>query len=194
MLAAAGLLLVVAIPVAVGVPAGTRWKHKSDAVTTTAAIVSTAPPAAATGASAVGGASVQSASSLWQPKVGTSWQIVLSKAIKVNNGQVTPNVDVYDVDLFDTDAATISALKKAGKKVVCYFSAGSYEDWRPDAKSWNQADLGKGLDGWAGERWANVGAASVRNVMKSRIKMASQKGCDAIDPDNVDGYVSTTET
>jgi hypothetical protein len=29
----------------------------------------------------------------------------------------------------------------------------------------------------------------VRDIMKRRIKMAKEKSCDGIDPDNVDGYV-----
>src|SRR4051812_22267963 len=42
------------------------------------------------------------------------------------------DVDMYDVDLFDTPKATIDALKKQGTKVTCYFSAGTYEGWRTD--------------------------------------------------------------
>jgi len=44
-------------------------------------------------------------------------------------------MQIYDVDLFDSTAAQIATYKKAGKKVVCYFSAGSFEDWQSDAKS-----------------------------------------------------------
>src|SRR3712207_7368747 len=35
--------------------------------------------------------------------------------------------------LFDTDPATVAALRADGRRVMCYFSAGSWEDWRPDA-------------------------------------------------------------
>lgn len=130
--------------------------------------------------------------SLWHPEVGESWQIVLLKPIKADSGgSYTPdNVAVYDLDVFDNDVETFKALQDAGKKIICYFSAGSYEDWRSDAGDWDQNDLGKELDGWPGERWVKLSSPTVRNVMKKRIALAASKGCDAIDPDNVDGYVS----
>ena len=40
---------------------------------------------------------------------------------------------VYIVDGEETPAATVAALHAAGRKVVCYLSAGSWEDWRSDA-------------------------------------------------------------
>jgi len=38
------------------------------------------------------------------------------------------------------------------------------------------------------ENWVDIKSNAVWQVMKERIKMASDKGCDAIDPDNMDGY------
>lgn len=93
-------------------------------------------------------------------------------------------------DLFDNHISTFKTLQDSGKKVICYFSAGSYEDWREDKGEWDDKDLGKGLEGWAGEKWVNVSSPNVHKVMKERINLAWRKGCDAIDPDNVDGYVS----
>jgi hypothetical protein len=96
---------------------------------------------------------------------------------------------VIDIDLFDNDAATIQALAK-NKKVICYFSAGSREDWRPDAINFTSADYGKKMgDPWKGENWANVTSDNVRKIMKARIELAKSKGCHAVDPDNVDGFV-----
>jgi hypothetical protein len=46
------------------------------------------------------------------------------------------------------------------------------------------------LDGWPGERWLRLGSENVRRIMKGRVELAGQKGCDGVDPDNVDGYVS----
>ncbi|CAJ0548359.1 Ff.00g019720.m01.CDS01 [Fusarium sp. VM40] len=127
--------------------------------------------------------------SLWQPEVGASWQIILLKPIEVHTDtKIEPDVEIFDLDLYDNDASTFAALKKLGKKVICYFSAGSYENWRDDKKDFHEADLGKPLDGWPGERWLNVSSPNVRSIMKKRIEMAAKKGCDAIDPDNVDGF------
>lgn len=129
--------------------------------------------------------------SIWQPEVGAAWQIILIKPIEISDdGKVTPDVDIYDIDLYDNDESTFSALQKAGKKVICYFSAGSWEDWRDDKDDFDDADLGDELDGWPDERWLNVSSPAVRTIIKKRIEYAAKKGCDAIDPDNVDGFVS----
>lgn len=124
----------------------------------------------------------------WTPKVNDTWQIILSHPPAVSDA-VTPDVSVFDVDLFDTPAATIAKLRSRGKKVLCYFSAGSYENWRPDARDFSTSDLGKNLDDWPGEKWVKLGNENVRGIMKKRIQMAHEKGCDGLDPDNVDGYV-----
>ncbi|KAF2109266.1 glycoside hydrolase superfamily, partial [Lophiotrema nucula] len=123
---------------------------------------------------------------------GASWDILLSKGDAIGNVKqqvAEQNFQVIDLDLFDTDAATISDLK-ATKQVICYFSAGSREDWRPDAGDFKDGDTGKGLDGWQGESWVNVKSENVRDIMKKRIRMAAENGCSAVDPDNVDGFVS----
>ena len=92
------------------------------------------------------------------------------------------------IDLFDNDANTILALRAAGTKVLCYFSAGSHEDWRDDWTTPAPGDIGSDLDGWEGEQWANIRSSTVRKIMASRIALAQEKGCDAVDPDNIDGY------
>jgi hypothetical protein len=128
---------------------------------------------------------------IWQPAVNASWQIILSKTIVLDTSatSVVPNVDIYDIDLFLTPQATIDTLHKLGKKVICYFSAGSYEPDRPDSGQFQNKDMGKGLDGWPGERWLNLKSQNVRNIMTSRLQLAAQKKCDGVDPDNTDAYV-----
>lgn len=129
---------------------------------------------------------------IWKPKVGQTWQIVLLQPLNLSPDATTvsPDVDIYDIDLFTNNQSTIDALHRMGKKVICYFSAGSYEPGRPDSKQFTEKDQGKGLEGWPGERWLRLDSANVRNIMSKRIDLAAQKKCDAIDPDNVDGFVS----
>lgn len=127
---------------------------------------------------------------VWQPAVGTKWQIIL----KADDGEpVTTSVDapIYDIDLFDNNKTVIAALQKKGRKVICYFSAGSYENWRPDASDFLASDKGKNLDGWPGEKWLNVSSPNVRKIMQARLDIAVTKGCDGVDPDNIDGYDNT---
>jgi endo-alpha-1,4-polygalactosaminidase (GH114 family) len=131
----------------------------------------------------------------WTPKVNDTWQITLLKPplVAADLSSTTPDVAIFDVDLFDTPAETVKTLHGLGKKVICYFSAGSFEDWRPDAGSFQAADKGKDLDGWPGEKWLNISSENVRNIMKSRVELAREKTCDGVDPDNVDGYVSSQD-
>lgn len=103
------------------------------------------------------------------------------------------DVDIYDIDLFDTSEALIKQLQDDGKKVICYFSGGSYENWRSDKDEFVEADLGKRLDGWAGERWLDIRSDNVKRIMKLRLDLAKKKGCDGVEPDNMDGYVNDTD-
>jgi hypothetical protein len=45
--------------------------------------------------------------------------------------------------------------------------------------------MGVGLPQWPGEFWLDIRQENVWTVMKDRIKLAHEKGCDAIDPDNM---------
>ena len=122
---------------------------------------------------------------------GQKFQIVLLGIPDMSKIPISPiDVPVWDIDLFDNPVTTIGTLKAAGKIVICYFSAGTAEDWRDDYGSFAAADLGKGLPEWPNERWLRTGSQSIRTLMAKRIKLAADKGCDAIDPDNTDGYVS----
>ena len=115
-------------------------------------------------------------------EVGMSWHWQLQGDL--NTGY---DVDLYDIDLFDTDTQIIDDLKAQGRLVICYFSAGSWEGWRDDADDFEQAALGNPLDGWPGEKWL---ASSLEAVMEARLDLAEEKGCDGVEPDNVDGYAN----
>jgi hypothetical protein len=121
----------------------------------------------------------------WTPHVSDTWQWQLTGTIDTSYA-----VAVYDIDLFDAPDAVIATLHSQGRHVVCYFSAGSGENWRPDYASFAAADLGKPLDGWAGEKWLDTRSANVRAIMSARLDKASARGCDGVEPDNVDGYTN----
>ena len=110
--------------------------------------------------------------------------------------QGTPNISydvaLYVLDLFDTDSAVIDALHADGRKMICYFSAGTFENWRDDAGRFTAADKGRRLGNWPGERWLDVRSQNVRAIMADRLDLAVQRGCDGVDPDNVDGYANRT--
>ncbi|KAF2436890.1 hypothetical protein EJ08DRAFT_577361 [Tothia fuscella] len=127
---------------------------------------------------------------LWTPEVGEKWQIILNSTIAINRttNLVPKGVRIWEVDLFDTPRETIRELKRRGNRVICYFSAGTTEDWRPDFRNFTSEDKGACLPEWVGERYVDIRKPSVFNLMRERIRLAGQKGCDAIDPDNIDVF------
>ncbi|MEO1923903.1 MAG: endo alpha-1,4 polygalactosaminidase [Nautiliaceae bacterium] len=105
-------------------------------------------------------------------------------------GKIKENIParIYDIDLFDTNKSTIQRLKSKGKIVICYFSAGTFESWRKDAYMFPDSVKGNKLDKWEDERWLNIKSSIVKDIMKKRMDLAVIKGCDGIDPDNVNEY------
>ncbi|WP_416967077.1 endo alpha-1,4 polygalactosaminidase [Streptomyces sp. 4F14] len=123
----------------------------------------------------------------WQPRPGVDWQWQL-------NGKLDTSVDVpvYDIDGFDQTAAVVTALHAKNRKVICYLSTGAYEDWRPDAADFPKSVIGKG-NGWEGERWLDIRQLSILEpLMTKRLDMCKEKGFDAVEPDNMDGYLNDT--
>ncbi len=50
--------------------------------------------------------------------------------------------------------------------------------------------MGSAVAGWAGENWIDVRSTNVRQIMAKRLDFAKQRGCDGVEPDNVDGYTN----
>lgn len=124
------------------------------------------------------------AADVWQPAAGTDFAIILSVAPK----HIDTAAPVVDLDLFDTRDNVIAELKGQGKKLICYMSAGSWENWRPDKRDFPEAVKGEKLDGWAGERYLDIRHPAVRRIMKARLDLCRDRGFDAVDPDNVDSF------
>jgi len=123
--------------------------------------------------------------SWYRPPLSVTWQWQL-----IGTVNTTYDVDIYDVDLFDVSTALIQQLQADGRRVICYFSAGSYEDWRTDAGQFDCGDIGNALDGWPDERWLDIRSESILEIMQNRLNMAVQKNCDGVEPDNMDGYLN----
>lgn len=124
----------------------------------------------------------------WKPSLVTRWNPVLSQS---------PNLsivaDMYDIDMFDTPASKVTSIHNLGRKAVCYFSAGSSENWRPDYGSFPKSVLGKPMDGWAGENWLDIrNIDALAPIMRARLDLCKKKGFDGVDFDNVDGYTNDT--
>jgi len=135
-----------------------------------------------------GGAEPGPSTEVRRPPVGATWQWQLT-------GTVDTSVDaeVFDIDLFDNDAAVVDELHAKGAYVICYLSVGSYEDWRPDAGDFPEEVLGNDYEGWAGEKWLDIRRIDLLGpIMRARLDLCREKGFDGIEPDNMEIYSNDT--
>ncbi len=79
----------------------------------------------------------------YKPKPMTSWHWQLQGTINT-----VYDVEMYDIDLEETPQSVIDQLHAQGKKVICYFSAGTYEPFRSDAGLFAPKTRGKSVEGW----------------------------------------------
>ena len=126
--------------------------------------------------------------SWWHPQPGLTWQW------QIGNLDIDTSIeaDVYDIDLY-VDQAIIDELHAKGRKVICYISVGSWEDWRPDKDQFPAEVLGKDYDGWPGERWLDIRRIDLlAPIMLARLDLCKAKGFDALEPDNMEIYTNDT--
>jgi hypothetical protein len=129
------------------------------------------------------------ASTWWKPHPETTWQWQLT-GLPVDQSY---DVKMYDIDMFDNDASAVATLHAQGRKVICYISVGSWEDWRPDADQFPASVLGKDYAGWTGEKWLDIRQIDLlAPIMRTRFDQCKAKGFDGIEPDNIDGYTNDT--
>lgn len=126
------------------------------------------------------------------------WDWQLAVPIKINPD---PSIKIYDIDMFENEKGTaIKMLHDKGYKAICYLDVGSWENWRDDAAKFPSSILGAVYSGFPDERWLDirdVNAAKsqtgmvLTTILSSRLNRAKTMGCDAIEPDNMDGYDKT---
>ena len=129
------------------------------------------------------------AGTIWHPTAdaSVSWAWQLSGTPNLAN-----HVQMFDIDGFDNTAATVSALHAQGTIAVCYIDFGTWENWRADQASFPASVLGSS-NGWPGEKWLDIRQIStLAPIMTARMQMCVQKGFDALEPDNIDGYSNST--
>jgi hypothetical protein len=113
---------------------------------------------------------------------GASWYWQLSG--KINTAETAK---VYDIDGQGNTAALIAQLKAAGHIVVCYFDAGGWESYRPDASQFPQSVIGNKMGGWP-ERYVDIRSPVVRAIETARMKSFQAKKCDGVEPDVMDTW------
>ncbi len=124
----------------------------------------------------------------WIPPANSTYQILYGGSYSTGVA-----ASIYDIDMFDANAARVSALHAMGRKAVCYVDVGTWENWRPDASQFPKSVLGKPDGGWPGERWLDVRQTAILEpIMEKRFEECKAKGFDGMDPDNLDGYQNPT--
>ncbi len=113
---------------------------------------------------------------------GTSWLWQLKGKLK------NKNVKVYDIDLIDNNVETFQSLQSEDKIILCYFSAGTAESFRADFDQIPKDIQGNPLIGFKDEFWLDIRDVRTLDHVKSRLDLAVSKGCNAVEPDNVDAY------
>jgi len=124
----------------------------------------------------------------WHPTAGLTWQW------QIGNTDIDTSIeaDVYDIDLY-VDQAIIDELHAKGRKVICYISVGSWEDWRPDKDQFPAEVLGKDYDGWPGEKWLDIRRIDLlAPILLARLDLCKTKGFDAVEPDNMEIHSNDT--
>jgi hypothetical protein len=124
----------------------------------------------------------------WDPEPTTEpWQIQFQGRV-----DLTIPASVYDVD-GDVDGELVDRIHAQGDRAICYVSVGSYEPFRADANEFPRKLLGRPVAGFEEERWLDIRRISkLRPIMEARFDACAEKGFDAVDPDNVDGYRNRT--
>jgi len=120
------------------------------------------------------------------PEATWNWQLL---------GQINlePQADVYVVDLFTlVYDDSINALQDMDRKVICNFSAATYESYRPDAELYEPLLLGNAHVSFPNERWLDITDPLLTRLVVNRMNMAVAVGCDGIELDNVDGWINDT--
>jgi hypothetical protein len=125
----------------------------------------------------------------WLPSPTTAaWQWQLQ-------GKIDTSVDaaVYDIDGFAARKSDVRSLHSQGRRAICYLDVGSWESYRPDARRFPSAVIGKRYEGFPDERWLDIRRyQDFTAPLRARIAMCARKGFDAVEPDNLAGWENKT--
>jgi hypothetical protein len=121
------------------------------------------------------------------------WQLV--EPIQINPDTA---IKIYEIDMFENEnSGAVDTLHSMGYKVICYVNVGSWEDWRDDASTFPESILGAVYSGYPDERWLDIRdvnpalsttGTALATILTARFNRAQNMGCDAVEPDNMDGY------
>ncbi len=127
----------------------------------------------------------------WQPTPDKPihWHWQLSEDF-VYPRDIVDGARVYDIDGEYATADTVAKLHALGQdvKVICYFDAGVFENYRSDAAKFPQSIIGNKDVGWEGSYWLDIRQTDILlPIMRDRmVTWCKNKGFDAIEPDETE--------
>jgi len=126
----------------------------------------------------------------WKPKPGLKWNWALGTKVSEIPIENT-DWEVIDIDLYGATKEIIDKMHKNNKKVICYFSAGTYERTREEAQGMLKVNglVRNKMEEWD-EYWLDFRLDEVKSFMSERLDLAKAKGCDGIEFDNVDTFTN----
>lgn len=125
----------------------------------------------------------------WRPQPGQIFDIRLQQP----DGVLDPSVNVLELDVHDAEASVVQQLEREGIRTICYFSVGTWEEWRPDAGQFPEHVIGEAWDEWPGERYLDTRQLDLLlPVFEKRLDLCAAKGFSGVDPDNIDSWWSET--
>lgn len=128
----------------------------------------------------------------WKPTADAPipWHWQLTGDFDLGDLDQLPNKKVFDLDGETTTKETVAALHALGPevKVICYFDAGVYENYRSDASRFPASIIGKQDIGWPGSYWLDIRRLDLlMPILKDRMQhWCKDKGFDAIEPDETE--------
>lgn len=130
----------------------------------------------------------EAANAPWLPAPASSWQWQLSGPLDLGI-----DAEIFNVDYETTTHTETDTLKRDGRRLICYLSAGTRENYRSDADKFPLPVLGDVMSEWPDEQWLDIRRTDILlPIMAARMDTCVAKGFDAVEPDNVDGYLNGT--
>jgi hypothetical protein len=121
------------------------------------------------------------------PADDVSWNARLDDAV-----DIAEDVQLFYLDADLQPASDLAALHAGGRHYLCYLSAGTYESFRDDAADFPEEVIGNALLDFPRERWLDVRAPAVRELMARRVQDLAARGCDGVPPSSLAVHLADT--
>ncbi|KAM7205409.1 Glycoside hydrolase superfamily [Naviculisporaceae sp. PSN 640] len=131
---------------------------------------------------------------------GVKWQIDIMASLDITKTLTPTDALVWDLDLYHLqrhpEIIDFLRSKIPNVNIICYFNAGLAQPSDCDWTSVWQTPAYKSLLGnsydppFSEEKWINIKNQTAIDLIKRRVTLARDLGCDGVDPDNIDGFNS----